>query len=229
MRILNRMTVALASAATLGLSAAASAQVSYSGYTNGAFNVPAVQNGGAFQFAMLSGLTYENAVFNGTTASGFAAVGNNAGTQGAQEINNFGAFFLSAPPGSSVNYGGNTFNLLISFLTPSTGNKMYTANLQGTVTNTAGGVAVTFSNPVQTFTLTDGSIVTLTIGNVVALHDPTSASCPVATNPTITSCAPVTGFFTLTTTPEPSSIVLTATGFLGLGLGALRRRNKKSV
>ncbi len=222
------MTVALASAATLGLSAAASAQVAYSGYTNGAFNATA-PNSSAFQTATLLGLTYENSLFNGTTAAGQGFVGNNAQTQGSQELNNFGSFFLNAPVGSSTDYSGNTFNLLISFLTPSTGNKVYSANLQGTVTNTSGGAAIVFTNPVQTFSLANGSTVTLTLASSVSLHDPTSAACTVATNPSTTSCAPITGFFSLTTTPEPSSIVLAATGLFGLGLGALRRRNKKSV
>jgi hypothetical protein len=230
MGILNRMTVALASAATLGLSAAASAQVAYSGYTDGAFNSSPV-NTSAFSTSVFSGLTYENSLFNGTTAAGQGFVGNNAQTQGTQELNNFGSFFLTppGPAGTVTDYSGNTFNLLISFLTPSTGNKTYTASLTGTVTNTTGGVAILFSNPVQTFTLSNGNIVTLTLNNVVALHDPTNAPCAAATNPSTTSCAPITGFFTLTTTPEPSSIVLAATGLFGLGLGTLRRRNKKSV
>jgi len=222
MRILNRMTVALATAATLGVSGIAGAQA-YSGFTNGCFGVACVPTvGNVFQSSSLFGLTYENSIFNGIAFNGQSSVGQNANAMATMDVDNFGAFYLSNQPAL---YTGQVFRLMISFLTPGTGTgAVQTATLNGQiVANDAGFFNLVWQNPTVTIPLTAGGPATITLNNI-AINPPGAGSTCPGGSPAGINCLSLSG--TLTLTPEPASMALVATGLFGLGLGVVRRRRK---
>ncbi len=226
MRILNRMTVALATAATLGIGSIAGAQVSYTGFTNGCFGVactPTVAN--VFQPGVtFGGLTFENSNFSGITFNGQSSVGQNANAMGTLDLDNFGAFYLSNTPAV---YTGQTFKLVISFLTPGTGTGgVQSATLTGTIIgNDQGFFTLAWQNPTVTIPLTAGGPAVVTLNNIAINPPGANSTCPGG-SPAGFNCLAISG--TLTLTPEPASMALVATGLFGLGFGAIRRRRKNS-
>ena len=136
-----------------GQQAARADEVTLTGFTNGCFGPCSPPNFGGQQTASILGLTWNNSTFNGTTSSGFLALGNAGQPPGTQNINNLGSFLLNSSPG---NYNGQAFNLRMTFNLPAGINggntSTFTATLTGNVSSlNNGGVFVDFDNTPQTF------------------------------------------------------------------------------
>jgi hypothetical protein len=124
---------------------AAAGEVHLTGSTLGAFN------GGAFApNNTLLGLSYSNSTFDNTTISNQLDLGGNP-SPGAN-FNNLGSFALNSVDND---YNGNTFQIQVTFTSPSTitGGAVTTFNdiITGTVTSGNGGVFIDFDNTAQTF------------------------------------------------------------------------------
>lgn len=216
-----RSIVSLKTVAGLGMAAALVAspavahadEVFFAGSTQGAFNGTPVAAS-----STLLGLTYNNSSFAGTTSAGFLGIG--AAANPAANFNNLGSFTLDAVPHV---YGGNTFQLMITFTAPAgiAGGQSTTFSsvLTGSVTSANnGGVLVDFDNAPRTFTFNNGtSSGTFVLSvNDVAIN----AGKKVEVTGQILSA-------TSTTVPEPASMTLLATGLAGLGAAARRRKQGK--
>lgn len=195
------------------------AEVSFSGYTNGAFGVGAIPpNTSALQTATSIGLSYQNSTFSGTSASGFVGLGAAGTPIGTQDVDNLGSFSLSTTPAS---YAGQDFNLRVSFGAPTgiagSNTAVYVADLFGTVASgPAGGVLIDFNNTPTLFAFSNG----LNAGSFVfTIND-------VALAPG-TSAVPLTGQIDgaqQTPVPEPSAFaVVAAAGAAGAAVRRGRR------
>ena len=188
-------------ALTASLFAVASAdEVHVSGLTHGRFNAQAFADSNS-----ILGLTFDRSTFDNTTVGGTLDLGGNP-TPGTN-FNNLGSFSLNL---SDAAYNGNTFQLQVTFTTPSTiaGGATTTFNdfISGTVTGGIGGVFVDFDNTPQTFNFSNST----TKGSFTMFVNDVSVAPGQA--------ASLTGHLTgrQEAVPEPTVIAGVVCGLIGL-------------
>lgn len=158
-------------------------------------------------------LSYLGSTFHVGTVDGLAGIG---AAPGAPNVNNLGSFTLL---GNAAAYAGTHFWLDVVFSTPTitSASSVFTAALRGSVTAAANGlVGIRFDSGSQVFDYATGeqtgdftlsvNNVSITPGSAVALTGDIERGIPI------------------TTTPEPSSMVLMGTAFAGLAGFARKRR-----
>jgi hypothetical protein len=216
-RSIIRRSIGLMTLALVATASRASAQsVEFAGTTAGCFytGTVACNPTGGDQVMFLK---YITGTFDQASSNGVAAIGTGPGN----DASNFGYFQLG---NTADSYIGQKFLLKVLFTSPIlTGpNAVYTAAVIGTVTNdengVGGGVSIRFGSS-QTFAF-DGpdyaGTFTLKVNNVSV------SPGTLETN----SFVPVTAFITtnVTSTPEPGTVALFATGLIALVPMARRRR-----
>ncbi|WP_396213200.1 PEP-CTERM sorting domain-containing protein [Gemmatimonas sp.] len=215
MHIASRLVVAAATA-TLVLAAPASAQVTFSGFTNGCFYTVSActpETTPGARTDVIGPLTYTNSTFSVTSFASVAAIGETAATP---NVNNLGSISLPNAP-LTFDFTNQRFLLNVYFSAPnstSPTNTNYMAQLSGAVLNNGGAVNFDFDNTPQTFLFNGGSF---------SLH----VNDVSLTNTGGPNTIAVSGFITVkeTAVPEPTSSLLMAGGLAGLAFFGKRRRN----
>lgn len=183
----------------VGIAGVASAdEVHVAGSTLGRFN--------AQPFAptnSLLDLVYSNSTFDNSTVGGSLDLGGNP-NPGAN-FNNLGSFSLG---NLNAVYNGNTFNLMISFTSPTIiaggSSTVFNDQISGTVWNGLGGVFVDFDNTPQVFTFANGT----ESGSFTMFVNDVS----IAPNQSVSLTGHITG--SQQAVPEPTAMVGIACGVL---------------
>ena len=200
------------------LSLASAAEITVTGYTDGAFNgTPGNSNvTGSVSFL---GLTYTDSTFSGSTSGGFLSIGNVAGTP---NVDNLGSFTLAATPAT---YGGNTFTLRTTFTAPTviagSNTTLFNATLTGSVSGSdTGGVFIDFNNTPVNYTFSNTTGGQTTTGSFTFFPNDVSL---IAGGSGVALTGTITGGQQTAGVPDGG----TTAGLMGLalaGLVALRRK-----
>jgi len=205
-RGITRAVVIAGTAVALGSLSAAAQTVTFS--TSGAFS---------------GACTGTSCAFGGFTLT-FAPVGSNSFFSGSLvDLGSFATQCVTCTPGATVNFpSGVTFTLTVNQTSPSAGTGSFSGSVSGTLAFDPSFSSLVWTPLPSSLTLgTPGltgtyAIVLDNTGNF-NIAPPTSDANP---NPSV-----VKAFVTTTTTPEPSTVALMATGMFGL-VPAIRRRRR---
>ena len=188
-------------------------EINFKGSTMGCFYAASASGCAPGATASQFFLTFIGSTFDVTTVNGMAGIGAAPGTP---NFNNLGSFAVT---GDAASYTGAHFWLDVVFSTPTitSASSVFTAALRGSITaNANGGVGIRFDPGSQVFDYTSGNQAgnfTLWVNNV-----------SITPGSTVALTGDIERGLTMTATPEPSSLVLMATGFAGFAVFVRKRR-----
>jgi hypothetical protein len=194
----------------------ASAQVTFTGFTNGCFGVgctPESDESGTARTDTFHGLTYNNSSFSVISSSGFAGLGDAGQIAPSVNFNNLGSWLLTS---EAFSYTGSSFTLRVSFTAPpgtTPDNALFNAAFVGNVSTTDnGGLFINFDNTPQAFSFDEGTF-TLQV-NDLSLAPPKTGS----------TLGMESGTILVTSVPEPETYALFLAGLGAVGFMARRRK-----
>jgi PEP-CTERM motif len=159
------------------------------------------------------------------TDNGIKVTANNVGPTTINPVTsttvNLVQFVVSGPAATTGTFSAIPFHLTLIQTPPGTGQPFGTASLSGTVSDTTGGLTVTFTSPTQ-LTFISGGVDTV----YTLVFDTGSSTPPDTFNLPLVGQSRFLTSVVIQPLPEPASLGLMGMSLLGLGV-LVRRRVKK--